>query len=151
MTSHKLKPVHKEFIYRQISSGVKSNREILEKLSKEYGVRVSSAMVSRLRQTKNIYNSNFFTMSMQAKMKKKKSKIDADMLDVASEIVTQAKRWFREHKDDIKDFTPKEISMVMGQFHKFLKTYQDMVGAPDTRTTTLASVQEWDKRFEEMK
>lgn len=59
---NKLKPIHKEFIIKLINNGEKSNQTILEKLKNEYDVSVSSTMISKIRQTKNVYNSNFFSL-----------------------------------------------------------------------------------------
>ena len=147
--TYKLKPTHKDYIFRLIEEGEKSNKKIVKKLQDEYGVSVSPPYISQLRQTKNIYNTNFFTKTMEAKMSKKKSKIHCDMLDVAANIVKQSKKWFEQNKDKIPNYSPKEIAMVMGQFHKFLKSYQEMMGTPRTETTiTVTAVREWDKRFE---
>mgnify|MGYP000229833038 CR=1 FL=1 len=148
--SYKLKPTHKDYIFRLIESGEKSNKTIVKKLQDEYGISVSAPYISQLRQTKNIYNTNFFTKSMQSKMNKKKTKIHYNMLNAASDIVKRLNEWLKKNGDNIQNYSPKEISMVMGQFHKFLKSYQEMMGTPRTETTTVTAVREWDKRFELM-
>ena len=150
-TKGKLKPIHKEWIWKKMNEGEKSSNKIVEGLKNEFGVSVTAGYISHLRQVKNIKDTSFFDKSIEGKKMKKKAKIDVDMLDVAADIVKKSKEWFKHNGDKIKYYSPKEISMVMGQFHKFLKTYQEMMGSPVlTETSTTNLVQVWDKKFEQM-
>ena len=131
--THKLPVKGREVVFQLIKKG-DTNKEILEQLGKQFGVSISSAYISQMRKTQTIHDMTFFNRDVETKIKEK-IKIDADMIKLAREIVGQGRKWFEVNKDEIQNYSAKEIAMVMGSFHKFFKSYQEMAGGTERNET----------------
>ena len=136
--THKLPVKGREVVFKLIKEG-DSNKEILEKLVKQFGVSISSPYISQMRKTQTIHDMTFWNRDVESKVKEK-LKIDANILKLAREITEQANKWFVINKDNIQNYSAKEIAMVMGSFHKFFKSYQEMAGGTERSETVHTNI-----------
>ena len=144
--THKLPIKGRETIFQLMKKG-ESNQEILEQLKKQFGVSISSTYISQLRKIQSIQDMTFFNKDVESKVKEK-LKIDANILKLAREITEQANKWFKVNKDEIQNYSAKEIAMVMGSFHKFFKSYQEMAGGTERSETVHTNIMAMVKKAE---
>ena len=144
--THKLPVKGREEVFQLIKKG-EDNQSILEHLKKKFGVSISGAYISQLRKTQHVHDMTFWNRDVEAKIKQK-LKIDADVLKLAGEIVGQANKWFKLNKEEIPNYNAKEIAMVMGAFHKFFKSYQEMAGGTERSETVHTNIMAMVKKAE---
>ena len=145
--THKLPVKGREVVFQLIKKG-EQNQTILEELKKKFGVSVSSALISQMRKTQTIHDMTFFNKDVENKIKEK-IKIDADMIKLARGIVGGGLEWFKVNKEAIPHYSAKEIAMVMGSFHKFFKSYQEMAGGTERSETVHTNIMTMVKKAEE--
>ena len=144
--ANKLPVKGKEAVFQLIKKGEK-NQDIQEELKKKFGVAISSAYISQMRKTQSVQDMTFWNKDVATKIKEK-LKIDANILKLAREMTDQANEWFKVNKEAIPKYSAKEIAMVMGSFHKFFKSYQDMAGGTVRNETVHTSIIDMVKKAE---
>ena len=136
----------REFVFQQFKQG-ESNQNILEQLKKKFGVQVSGAYISQLRQIQTIQDMTFMNKDVEKKVKEK-IKIDANVLSIARGITDEADKWLRKNRDEIQNMSAKEISMVLTAFHKFFREYREMSGGTQRSETVHTKILALDKKAE---
>jgi len=135
----------KNDVFKMVKEGYK-NQEIIEKIKTDYGVDISQTYVSLKRKEMFVQDMTYATRDVERKMKKKLN-IDANMLEIAEEFTEIGKKWLKENRD--REFSPKEISMVMSAFHKLFNSFQEASGGTRRVENIASKIKALDIKAEE--
>lgn len=124
---NKLTVVARDFVFQKFKEGEQSNQVILEGLKNQFGIAVSSSYISQMRCKAKIQDLTIYNDDVEKKIRKK-MKIDVNVLEVAEDMTEVFKKWFKNNKEKIPNYSAKEIALLMGASHKFFREYKEMTG-----------------------